>query len=123
MNIIKTKDRYGRETTFDVVDKIPKGYIVWNIGNLMGSDEHIPLAMRMSEDKNSDKYNYINPNTLKAIKLTSDEVKILRDAAKFGINSKKEAEKTININPKEYFEIKRCELSKKSLSIFERISE
>ena len=30
--------------TFEIVEKIPAGFYVWNIGKNMGSDEYIPLA-------------------------------------------------------------------------------
>lgn len=29
---------------FEIVDNIPVGFFVWNIGENMGSDEYIPLA-------------------------------------------------------------------------------
>lgn len=33
-----------RTDIFEIVNKIPVGFFVWNIGENMGSDEYIPLA-------------------------------------------------------------------------------
>lgn len=52
---------------FEIVEKIPANYFVWNIGENMGTDEYIPLVHDLHpEDK--DEYT-INRNTMKAIKL------------------------------------------------------
>ena len=40
MDTITTKDSFGAETTYKVVEKIPAGFQVWNIGqHNMGNDE------------------------------------------------------------------------------------
>ena len=55
-NHIYTKSNLcEREDVFEIVNKISRGFIVWNIGDNMGTDEYIPLAMRLSYDKNDDK--------------------------------------------------------------------
>lgn len=82
-----------RTDIFEIVNKIPVGFFVWNIGENMGSDEYIPLAQDL---KPGDKENFeINPNTLKAIKLQPEEVQLLRTAAGVGINNKTTAEKAL----------------------------
>ena len=84
---------------FEIVDKIPSGFFVWNIGENMGSDEYIPLAQDL---KPGDKESFeINPYTLKAIKLDSEEVKLLRNAASVGVNNRITAEKAIGVIEKE----------------------
>ena len=68
-----------RTDVFQIVEKIPAGYYVWNIGANMGTDEYIPMAQDLRPE---DKENFeINLYTLKAIKLTAEEVKLLRKAA------------------------------------------
>ena len=60
---------------FTVVDKVPNGYIIWNIGKNMGSDEYIPFC-RVIPGTFS-----IIPETLLAVKLSKEEVEILREVA------------------------------------------
>ena len=80
-----------RNDIFEIVEKIPSDYFVWNIGENMGTDEYIPICEDLHpEDKDS--YD-INASTLKAIKLSREEVETLREAAHIGIVSKKTAEK------------------------------
>lgn len=67
-NTITTTDTFGKCSTYEVVNKIPYGFFVWNIGENMGTDEYIPICEDLHPE---DKDNYeINPNTLKAIKLS-----------------------------------------------------
>ena len=40
---------------FEIVEKIPAGFFVWNIGENMGSNEYIPLAQDLHPE---DKENY-----------------------------------------------------------------
>ena len=80
-----------RKDVFEIVEKIPTGFFVWNIGDNMGHDEYIPLCKDLHPE---DKENFeIDVTTLKAIKLPINEVKALREAAHCGVNSKKTAEK------------------------------
>lgn len=76
-NKIFTKSNLcGREDVFEIVEKIPLGFYVWNIGENMGSDEWIPLAQDL---RPGDKDNFeVNINTLKAIRLNPEEVQKLR---------------------------------------------
>lgn len=62
---------------FEIVEKIPKTYEVWNIGKNMISPEYIPFAREIG--------NYcIDGDTLKTIKLPKEDVQILRKAATWG---------------------------------------
>ena len=57
-----------RVDVFEIVEKIPRNFFVWNIGENMGSDEYIPFCEKLHPE---DKDNFeININTLKAIKLS-----------------------------------------------------
>ena len=104
---------------FEIVDKIPVGFFVWNIGENMGSDEYIPLAQDL---KPGDKENFeINPNTLKAIKLQPEEVQLLRTAAGVGINNKITAEKALKSKRKGYWSNRKREQAERTIDIFSRI--
>ena len=105
---------------FEIVDKIPSGFFVWNIGENMWSNEYIPLAQDL---KPGDKENFeINPYTLKAIKLSVEDVKLLRDAASVGIVSKSTAEKAMKSKRKGYWSNRKREQAEKTIEIFNRIT-
>lgn len=105
---------------FEIVDKIPSGFFVWNIGENMWSDEYIPLAQDL---KPGDKENFeINPYTLKAIKLSVEDVKLLRAAASVGIVSKSTAEKAMKSKRKGYWSNRKREQAEKTIEIFNRIT-
>ena len=109
-----------REDIFEIVEKIPKNFYVWNIGENMGSDEYIPICEDLHPD---DKNNYeINTSTLKAIKLDTKDVEILRDSACVGVNSKKTAEKALKSKRTGYNAERKRKAAIKSIDIFRRIS-
>ena len=117
---ITTKDTFGKSTSYEVVGKIPAGFFVWNIGENMGTDEYIPICEDLHPE---DKDNYeINPNTLKAIKLSVEEVKALREAAHFGINSKKTAERALMSKRHGYLSDRKRTEAEKTIDIFKRIT-
>lgn len=105
---------------FEIVDKIPCGFSVWNIGENMGSDEYIPLAQDLKPG-NKESFE-INPCTLKAIKLDSEEVKLLRNAARVGVNNKITAEKALRSKRKGYWSNRKREQAEKTIEIFNRIT-
>lgn len=106
--------------TFEIVEKVPSDYFIWNIGNNMGSDEYIPFCQKRYPQY--PKSCEINAETLKAIKLPIEEVKILRRAAHEGVASKEQAEKAINSKRKgKRAEIKRA-YAEKTIQIFNRIT-
>ena len=118
--IYTKSDLNDRGDIFEIVEKIPAGFFVWNIGENMGTDEYIPICEDLHP---SDKDNYeINPNTLKAIKLSVEEVKALRKAAHVGINSKKTAERALNSKRRGYWSDKKREQAEKTIDIFKRIT-
>lgn len=106
---------------FDIVDKIPLRFFIWNIGENMGSDEYIPLAEALHPE-NKDDYS-INPYTLKAIKLDPEKVKLLRAAANVGINNRATAEKALKSKKKGYWSNRKREQAAKTIDIFNCISE
>ena len=119
-NEITTKDIFGNSRNYEVVEKIPSGFFVWNIGENMGTDEYIPVCEDLHPE---DKDNYeINPYTLKAIKLSVEEVKALRKAASVGINSKKTAEKALKSKRRGYWSDRKRAEAEKTIEIFKKIT-
>ena len=107
---------------FEIVEKVPEGFIVWNIGNNMGTDEYIPLAMRLSYNKDDYNYHHINNNNLKAIKLPVEEVKALREAAHNGISCLVDAEKALKSKREGYWSNRKREHAKRTIDIFRKIT-
>lgn len=119
-NTITTKDTFGNLRDYEVVEKIPSGFYVWNIGENMGTDEYIPICEDLHPE---DKDNYeINPDTIKAIKLNAEEVKALRKAANIGVNSKKTAEKALKSKRRGYWSDRKREQAEKTIDIFNKIT-
>ena len=117
---IETKDTFGNLHTYRVVDKMPSGYIVWNIGKNMGHDEYIPICTPLPTE---DCPYAINPYTVAAIKLPVDEVSSLRRAAQLGITSLREAERAIRSRRSGRRTTEKRKISEKVRPIFERIME
>jgi len=99
-----TVEKFGRKDVFEVVDKIPAGYVVWNIGDNM-VDGYLPITMLKPGTFE------IRPETLKAIALPADELAFLRKVAGRGINSKKAASR------------RKGDIAEKAYEIFSRISD
>ena len=109
-----------RIDVFDIVEKIPAGFFVWNIGENMGSDEYIPICEDLHPE---DKENFeINTSTLKAIKLIPEEVNALRHAASCGVNNKDTAEKALKSKRTSYNAERKRKAATATLEIFKRIT-
>lgn len=117
----KAISRIFRTHTFEIVEKIPSNYFVWNIGENMGSDEYIPLCefLYPGDPEN----NAVNTETLKAIKLPENEVYLLRKAAREGVLNKEQAEKSLESKRRgRRAEIKK-EYARKTIEIFNKITK
>lgn len=75
------------EYKFEIVDHVPAGYVIWNIGQNM-PDGYLPITETMIENKY-----HINPNTLKAIKFEGAQA--ILSATILGPNTVKKAERYI----------------------------
>lgn len=118
--IFTTSNLCERQDVFEIVDKIPGNFYIWNIGENMGSDEWIPLAQDL---KPGDKENFeINPDTLKAIRLNPEEVQTLRQAAHVGVNNLKSAEKALKSKRRGYWSDRKRKAAEMSINIFREIS-
>ena len=85
MSTISFDNGYGTTYKFDVVNKIPKGYEVWNIDFNRLGDGYVPLCQVYEGT-----YNIIK-STLKAIRIDSaEEREIIKRAVSRGINGKDE---------------------------------
>lgn len=79
--IVKTNE-WGRTDIFEIVDAVPAGFQVWNIGE-HAPKGYVPLCEPMPDDRWS-----VNADTLKAIK--HDHAReILRAAGAGGVTLKK----------------------------------
>ena len=106
---------------FEIVEKIPKDFFVWNIG-VNAPEGYLPLCEWL--DKN-DKSNYsINPETLKAISLPEPQRELLLKAAGYGISCKADAEKELasKREAKTYIDKKKRFFAKHCIDIFNEIS-
>ena len=100
----------NRNDIFEIVEKIPRNYFVWNIGDNMGHDEYIPICKDLHPE---DKENFeIDTTSLKAIKLPINE----------GVNSKKTAEKALKSKRRGYWSDKKREQAEKTIDIFNKIT-
>ena len=118
--IFTTSNLCERQDVFEIVDKIPGNFYIWNIGENMGSDEWIPLAQDL---KPGDKENFeINPYTLKAIRLNPEDVQALRKAAHAGVNNLKSAEKALKSKRRGYWSDRKRKAAEMTIDIFRKIS-
>ena len=109
-----------RNDVFEIVEKIPIHYFVWNIGENMGTDEYIPICEDLHPE---DKENFeIDTTSLKAIKLPINEVKALRQAASWGVNSKATAEKALKSKRTGYSADRKRKAATATIDIFKRIT-
>ena len=118
--IYTKSDLNNRNDSFEIVEKMPKNFFVWNIGENMGTDEYIPICEDLHPE---DKENFeINTSTLKAIKLSPEEVNALRQAASWGVNNKATAEKALKSKRTSYNAERKRKAATATLEIFKRIT-
>ena len=118
--IYNKSDLCEKTDVFEIVENIPAGFFVWNIGENMGTDEYIPICEDLHPD---DKDNYeINTSTLQAIRLSLEDVKALREAAHVGIVSKETAEKSLKSKRRGYWSDRKRAEAEKTIDIFKKIT-
>ena len=106
---------------FEIVEKIPVGFFVWNIGENMGTHEYIPVCEDLHPE---DKDNYeINTATLKAVKVAPDEWEKLDKAANWGVGNLKQAEKALKSKRRGYTSDRKRAAAELTIEIFRRICE
>ena len=104
---------------FEIVEKIPAGFFVWNIGENMGTHEYIPVCQCLHPDE---KENFeINAETLKAVKVAPDEWEKLNKAASWGVGNLKQAEKALKSKRRGYISDRKRAAAELTIEIFRRI--
>lgn len=106
---------------FEIVEKIPVRFFVWNIGENMGTHEYIPVCENLHPENKNDCS--VNSATLKAVKVTPDEWKKLNKAASWGIGNLKQAEKAIKSKRHGYTSDRKRAAAELTIEIFRRICE
>lgn len=104
-----------RTDVFEIVEKIPENYVVWNIGENMGTDKYIPICQLKT------KYD-VDLFSLKAVPVTSEEYKRLQDASSWGVSSLENAEKALKSKRRGYISDKKRVLAASAIEIFRKIS-
>lgn len=115
------REHFGRTDVFEIVGRIPQNFFVWNIGENMGTHEYIPLCEDLHPE-NKDDYS-INPETLKAVKVSPDEWEKLNKAASVGVGNLKAAEKALKNKRRGYWSDRKRAAAELAISIFCRICE
>ena len=106
---------------FEITEKIPTGFFIWNIGENMGTHEYIPVCQYMNP---GNKENFeINTDTLKAVKVTPEEWKKLNKAAAWGVGNLLQAEKALKSKRRGYTADRKREVAKMTIEIFRNICE
>ena len=106
---------------FEIVEKIPVGFFVWNIGENMGTHEYIPVCEDLHPE-NKDDYS-INQATLKAVKVSPEEWEKLDEAANWGVGNLKQAEKALKSKRRGYTSDRKRAAAELTIEIFRRICE
>lgn len=114
--IYSTSSLCEKTDVFEIVEKIPANFFVWNIGENMGTHEYIPFC----EEKNKDSFE-INTTTLKAVKVTPDEWKKLNKSASYGVGNLKQAEKALKSKRRGYWSDRKRAAAELTIDIFRRI--
>ena len=119
--IYSTSTLCEKTDIFEIVEKIPVGFFIWNIGENMGTNEYIPVCEDLHpEDK--DDYS-INPATLKAVKVSPDEGEKLNKAGAWGVGNLKQAEKALKSKRNGYTSDRKRAAAELTIEIFRRICE
>ena len=117
--IYSTSSLCEKTDVFEIVEKIPVGFFVWNIGENMGTHEYIPVCEDLHPG-NKDNFE-INAATLKAVKVSPDEWKKLSKAAHCGVGNLKQAEKTLKSKRRGYWSDRKRAAAELTIDIFRRI--
>lgn len=111
---IKHDNGYGTTYIFEVVKKIPSGFEIWNIPEI-GNGEYIPICQAINHN--------VNTETLKAIKLSKEDVLVLSKAASAGIKTIIKAKRTLSRTAKTAYAKENQRRAEKVIPILERITE
>ena len=119
--IYSTSTLCEKTDVFEIVEKIPGNFFVWNIGENMGTHEYIPVCEDLHPE-NKDNFE-INAATLKAVKVAPDEWEKLSKAAHCGVGNLKQAEKALKSKRRGYWSDRKRAAAELTIDIFRRICE
>ena len=89
---IKKDNGYGTTYEFEIVESVPKGFIIWNV-NILNDTGYLPLCETIAKGSYT-----VNTNTLKAIKCNGVD-KVLK-ASLWGYNTIKKMDRYLAKNKK-----------------------
>ena len=118
---ILTINNIFNTNTFEIVEKIPSHFLVWNIGENMGTHEYIPLC-ELLHPEIPGRYE-INVNTLKAIKVTPEEWGKITKAAMIGVGNLEAAEKALKCKRNGYWSRRKKAAAELTIDIYKRLSK
>ena len=119
--IYKTSSLCERTDIFEIVEKIPPHFFIWNIGENMGTHEYIPICEDLHPEDKEDCQ--IDLSTLKAVKVTPEEWKKLYKAASLSVGNLAQAEKAQKRKKRGYISNKKRAAAELTIEIFRRICE
>lgn len=119
--IYKTSSLCERTDIFEIVEKIPHHFFIWNIGENMGTHEYIPICEDLHPENKGDYQ--VNLSTLKAVKVTPEEWEKLYKAASWGVGNLVQAEKAMKSKRHGYISDKKRAAAALTIEIFRRICE
>lgn len=110
------------EYTFQVVERVPNNYFVWNISRIEETGCYIPFAKKNPRNLHeSEGIMLIDPDSLLTVKVTKREADYLRYAAGIGVNSKYIANELVDSNPRERYRKEQKRYAEKVLDIFRKL--
>ena len=115
-NSITTRDTFGHIQTYQVMEKIPSGLHVWNIGENMGTDRYIPVC-RM------DGSYHIDPAYILAVPAPREDVLLLREAAQYGVTSLALAKKYAKKKGSSAWQRSQRHIARKVEPIFQKLTK
>lgn len=116
-SFIELDNGYGTVYRFEIVEKLPARFFVWNIPY----PGFLPVATDLRPG--DPECFSVDTASLKAIEMDPTEAKILIKAAGYGIKNKKAAETAIKRQPKSGYMLRKKKLAEVALPILEKITE
>ena len=102
--------------TFEIVETVPAGFAVWNIGRIDDAGEYLPLFEPLHPDDHR-----VNAETVKAVKLTPDAVTRMLRAASWGVCTLKDAERAAASKREGFITRNRREAAASAMSDFRKL--
>lgn len=113
---ISRNDTFGRTDVFEIVDKIPGDYVIWNIHQIDGHEDYLPLCQLIPGGYE------VRLSTLKAVKLESSEevAFIMKFSMRTGCGNYSKTKRRLSDRR---LKSENRQAAEKALAIFERITK